>query len=170
MTVPVPAAIVAPQKIKESDINTAAGSVNIPKVEENHVFVLCPWVKEGQKLGIMVVRLVDVVDAPLRTFAVEARIPSTSPDIDKFKRGRKKLMKSSIKRTAAAENAWKPSLKQENLVCVKCPKRCERHVFLPKAARSVHARAAIPVITPNPTLIDPWANSVINRCPVRVPK
>lgn len=53
----------------------------------------------------MVVRLVDVVDAPLRTFAVEAKILNTSPDIENFKRGRKKLMKNSIRRTAAAENA-----------------------------------------------------------------
>lgn len=169
MTVPVPAAIVAPLGTKESVLSTAAGSVSTPKVEENHVFVLCRWVKEGLRLGIMVVRLVDVVDVPLRTFAVEARILSTSPDIEKFNRGRK-LIQSSIRRTAAAENAWKPSPKPESLVCAKCPKRCERHVYPPKAARSVHARAAIPVITPNPTLIDPVANRVINRCPVPVLK
>lgn len=52
----------------------------------------------------MVVKLVDVVDVPLRTFAVEARILSTSQDIEKFNRGRK-LIQSSIRRTAAAENA-----------------------------------------------------------------
>lgn len=41
MTVPVPAAIVAPLETKESVLSTAVGSVSTPKVEENHVFVLC---------------------------------------------------------------------------------------------------------------------------------
>lgn len=42
MTAPVLVATVAPLKTKESDINTAAGSVSTHKVEENHAFVLSP--------------------------------------------------------------------------------------------------------------------------------
>lgn len=41
-TDPVPAAIVAPLVIKESDLSTVAGSVSTPREEENHVFVLFP--------------------------------------------------------------------------------------------------------------------------------
>lgn len=169
-TVLVPAAIVAPLETKESGLSTAVGSVSTPKVEGNHVFVLCHWVKEGQRLVIMVVRLVDVVDAPLRTFAAEARILNTSRGIEKLNRGLRNLIPSSTLRMVAAENAWKPSPKPESLACVRCPKRCARHACPPKAAKSAHARAAIPVITPNPTRIDPVANPVINRCPVPVLK